>query len=131
MTLDVPAGSLVAFVGPSGAGKITASYLVRRLYDVDVDVNAGSVPLDDHDVRDLTLSTLGRATRVVTQESYQFHASVRDTCAAGPTPPTTNWLLQRRPRTSTSASAGWTPAGTRPWGSAATGCPAGRSSGSP
>jgi ATP-binding cassette subfamily B protein len=39
VTLDVPAGSLVAFVGPSGPGKTTASYLVPWLYDVD----AGSV----------------------------------------------------------------------------------------
>ena len=74
VSLDVPAGSLVAFVGPSGAGKTTASYLVPRLYDV----NAGRVQLDGHDVRDLTLSTLGRAIGVVTQESYLFHASVRD-----------------------------------------------------
>ena len=74
VTLDVPAGSLVAFVGPSGAGKTTASYLVPRLYDTD----EGRVLLDGHDVRDLTLSTLGQAVGVVTQESYLFHASVRD-----------------------------------------------------
>ena len=74
VTLDVPAGSLVAFVGPSGAGKTTASYLVPRLYDAD----EGRVLLDGHDVRDLTLSTLGQAVGVVTQESYLFHASVRD-----------------------------------------------------
>jgi ATP-binding cassette subfamily B protein len=79
VSLDVPAGSLVAFVGPSGAGKTTASYLVPRLYDVD----AGSVQLDGHDVRDLTLSTLGRAIGVVTQESYLFHASVRDNLRYG------------------------------------------------
>ena len=74
VTLDVPAGSLVAFVGPSGAGKTTASYLVPRLYDVD----DGRVTLDGHDVRDLTLPTLAGAVGVVTQESYLFHASVRE-----------------------------------------------------
>ncbi|MGY1609824.1 ABC transporter ATP-binding protein [Geodermatophilus sp. SYSU D00700] len=79
VSLDVPAGSLVAFVGPSGAGKTTASYLVPRLYDVD----AGRVTLDGHDVRDLTRATLARAVGVVTQESYLFHASVRDNLRYG------------------------------------------------
>jgi ATP-binding cassette subfamily B protein len=74
VSLDVPAGSLVAFVGPSGAGKTTASYLVPRLYDVD----EGRVTLDGHDVRQLTQSTLARAVGVVTQESYLFHATVRE-----------------------------------------------------
>ena len=74
VTLDVPAGSLVAFVGPSGAGKTTASYLVPRLYDVD----DGRVTLDGHDVRDLSSSTLAGAIGVVTQESYLFHATVRE-----------------------------------------------------
>ena len=74
VTLDVPAGQLVAFVGPSGAGKTTASYLVPRLYDVD----SGRVTLDGHDVRDLTQSTLAEAVGVVTQESYLFHGTVRE-----------------------------------------------------
>jgi ATP-binding cassette subfamily B protein len=74
VTLDVPAGALVAFVGPSGAGKTTTSYLVPRLYDVD----EGRVSLDGHDVRALTQSTLAQAIGVVTQESYLFHATVRD-----------------------------------------------------
>ena len=72
--LDVPAGSLVALVGPSGAGKSTASYLVPRLYDVE----SGSVSLDDHDVRDLSRTTLAAAVGVVTQESYLFHGTVAD-----------------------------------------------------
>ncbi len=79
VSLEVPAGSLVAFVGPSGAGKTTASYLVPRLYDVD----GGRVTLDGHDVRDLTRATLARAVGVVTQESYLFHASVRDNLSYG------------------------------------------------
>jgi len=74
ISLDVPAGSLVAFVGPSGAGKTTASYLVPRLYDVD----AGRVTLDGQDVRELTQSTLATAVGMVTQESYLFHSSVRE-----------------------------------------------------
>lgn len=74
ITFEVPAGQLVAFVGPSGAGKTTASYLVPRLYDV----TSGAVRLDGHDVRDLTQDTLATAVGMVTQESYLFHASVRE-----------------------------------------------------
>jgi ATP-binding cassette subfamily B protein len=67
-------GELVALVGPSGSGKTTTTYLIPRLYDVD----AGSVSLDGRDVRDLTLVSLGRAIGFVTQETYLFHASVRE-----------------------------------------------------
>jgi ATP-binding cassette subfamily B protein len=67
-------GQLVALVGPSGSGKTTTTYLIPRLYDVD----AGAVEIDDHDVRRLTLASLGEAIGFVTQETYLFHASVRD-----------------------------------------------------
>ena len=67
-------GELVALVGPSGSGKTTTTYLIPRLYDVQ----AGAVSLDGHDVRDLTLVSLGRAIGFVTQETYLFHASVRE-----------------------------------------------------
>jgi ATP-binding cassette, subfamily B, bacterial len=67
-------GELVALVGPSGSGKTTTTYLIPRLYDVD----GGAVELDGRDVRDLTLVSLGRAIGFVTQETYLFHASVRE-----------------------------------------------------
>src|SRR5512146_766850 len=67
-------GELVALVGPSGSGKTTTTYLLPRLYDVD----AGAVEIDGHDVRSLTLQSLGRAIGFVTQETYLFHASVRE-----------------------------------------------------
>jgi ATP-binding cassette subfamily B protein len=67
-------GQLVALVGPSGAGKTTTTYLVSRLYDVD----AGSVEIDDVDVRRIKLASLGEIIGAVTQETYLFHASVRD-----------------------------------------------------
>ena len=66
-------GELVALVGPSGAGKTTTTYLIPRLYDVD----AGAVEIDGHDVRRITLASLGQIIGVVTQETYLFHASVR------------------------------------------------------
>ena len=67
-------GQLVALVGPSGSGKTTTTYLIPRLYDVD----AGAVEIDGTDVRRIALVSLGRAIGVVTQETYLFHASIRD-----------------------------------------------------
>jgi ATP-binding cassette subfamily B protein len=67
-------GELVALVGPSGSGKTTTTYLIPRLYDVD----AGAVEIDDHDVRKVTLESLGRVIGFVTQETYLFHASIRE-----------------------------------------------------
>ncbi|HKB48364.1 MAG TPA: ATP-binding cassette domain-containing protein, partial [Ktedonobacterales bacterium] len=61
-------------VGPSGAGKTTMTYLVPRLYDVE----RGAVTIDGHDVRDVTLESLGETVGVVTQETYLFHTSVRE-----------------------------------------------------
>ena len=74
VSLEVEPGQLAALVGPSGAGKTTISYLIPRLYDV----GRGSVELDGHDVRDLQLSSLAEAIGMVTQETYLFHATVRD-----------------------------------------------------
>ncbi|MFE7618145.1 ABC transporter ATP-binding protein [Streptomyces sp. NPDC057496] len=72
--LTVPAGSSLAVVGPTGAGKSTLGHLVPRLYDV----TGGRVTLDGVDVRDLDFDTLARAVGVVSQETYLFHASVAD-----------------------------------------------------
>ena len=67
-------GELVALVGASGSGKTTTTYLVSRLYDVD----SGAVEIDDVDVRKIKLASLGEVIGTVTQETYLFHASVRD-----------------------------------------------------
>jgi len=67
-------GQLVALVGPSGSGKTTTTYLIPRLYDVD----AGAVEIDGRDVRRIALASLGSVIGVVTQETYLFHASIRD-----------------------------------------------------
>jgi ATP-binding cassette subfamily B protein len=73
VSLKIEPGQLAALVGPSGAGKTTITYLVPRLYDVQ----AGSVRIDDRDVRQVTLESLGDAIGVVTQETYLFHDTVR------------------------------------------------------
>ena len=66
-------GQLVALVGPSGAGKTTISHLVPRLYDV----RAGSVRINDLDVRDATLHSIRAVIGVVTQDAHLFHESLR------------------------------------------------------
>jgi ATP-binding cassette subfamily B protein len=67
----------VALVGPSGSGKTTTTYLLPRLYDVD----DGAVEIDGVDVRRMSLASLGEIIGFVTQETYLFHASVRENLA--------------------------------------------------
>ncbi len=66
-------GQLVALVGPSGAGKTTMTYLIPRLYDP----TSGTIRLDGHDLRDLTLESLTTHIGMVTQETYLFHDTIR------------------------------------------------------
>ncbi len=77
ISLTVEPGQLAAVVGPSGSGKTTLGYLVPRLYDV----TSGSVRVDGHDVRDLTLDSLQSAIGVVSQDSYLFHGTIADNIA--------------------------------------------------
>ena len=72
--LDVPAGTRTAVVGETGAGKTTLGYLVARLYEPQ----AGRVTIDGVDVRDASLDSLAATVGVVSQETYLFHASVRE-----------------------------------------------------
>jgi ATP-binding cassette subfamily B protein len=71
---DVPAGTRTAIVGETGAGKTTLGYLVARLYEPQ----KGRVTIDGVDVRDASLSSLAATVGVVSQETYLFHASVRE-----------------------------------------------------
>jgi ATP-binding cassette subfamily B protein len=74
VSFAVPAGTTTALVGETGAGKTTLGYLAARLYDP----NRGSVSIGDIDVRDLSFRALSRLVGVVSQETYLFHASVRE-----------------------------------------------------
>jgi ATP-binding cassette subfamily B protein len=70
----VPPGTKTALVGETGSGKTTCAYLVARLYDA----TEGVVSIDGVDVRDLTFESLAATVGVVSQETYLFHASVRE-----------------------------------------------------
>ncbi len=72
--LVVPAGSSLALVGATGAGKTTLAALVSRLHDP----SAGSVRIDGVDLREMTLQTVSQLVGVVSQETYLLHASVAD-----------------------------------------------------
>jgi ATP-binding cassette subfamily B protein len=74
VSFAVPAGTKTALVGETGSGKTTCAYLVARLYDA----TEGTVAIDGVDVRDLTFESLADAVGVVSQETYLFHATVRE-----------------------------------------------------
>ncbi len=74
VSFSVPAGTKTALVGETGSGKTTCAYLVARLYDA----TRGTVSIDGIDVRELTFPSLTAAVGVVSQETYLFHASVRE-----------------------------------------------------
>ncbi len=79
MSLHVAAGETFALVGPTGAGKSTIAKLVTRFYDPQ----AGTVRIDGHDLRDVTLESLRSQLGVVPQEPFLFHGSFRDNLAFG------------------------------------------------
>lgn len=79
VTFQVPAGSVVALVGPSGAGKTSIVDILGRFYDV----TDGSVLIDGTDVRDLQLASLRGALGIVSQETVLFHDTVRANIAYG------------------------------------------------
>jgi ATP-binding cassette subfamily B protein len=72
-------GQLVALVGPSGAGKTTIGALIARLLDPD----SGRVVLDGHDIRDLTLESMSDSIGLVQQDTFLFHATLRENLLYG------------------------------------------------
>ncbi|WP_232050763.1 ABC transporter ATP-binding protein [Actinoplanes sp. OR16] len=77
VSLRISPGETVACVGPTGAGKSTLAKLVSRLYDPA----AGTVLIDGHDLRDVTLESLHRQVGVVPQEPFLFAGTLRDNIA--------------------------------------------------
>src|SRR5207245_5022028 len=79
ITLTIPAGSTVAIVGPTGAGKSTLVHLIPRLFDV----TSGQVLIDGHDIRQISLASLRRAIGVVPQETFLFSDTMFENIALG------------------------------------------------
>ncbi|HSH78359.1 MAG TPA: ATP-binding cassette domain-containing protein [Herpetosiphonaceae bacterium] len=79
INLTIPAHSVIALVGPSGVGKSTLVSLIPRFYDV----THGSILLDGHDLRNLTLASLRRQISMVLQDVFLFHGTVRENILFG------------------------------------------------
>jgi ATP-binding cassette subfamily B protein len=74
ISAEIPAGTRTALVGETGSGKTTLAYLVARLYEPE----RGCVSIDGVDIRDVTLQSLAATVGLVSQETYLFHASIRE-----------------------------------------------------
>ncbi|MEN8190608.1 MAG: ABC transporter transmembrane domain-containing protein [Thermodesulfobacteriota bacterium] len=79
LDLTVKSGEVLAIVGPSGSGKSTVTSLLPRFFDI----NEGSITIDGHDVRDVTLHSLRSQIGIVTQQTILFNDSVRNNIAYG------------------------------------------------
>ena len=79
LAFSVEPGETVALVGPSGAGKSTVFNLLLRLYEA----SRGSIRVDGHDVRDVSMASLRRNLALVSQDAFLFDATVRENIALG------------------------------------------------
>jgi ATP-binding cassette subfamily B protein len=77
--IEAQAGETIALVGPTGSGKSTIVNLLARFYDV----TGGSVRIDGHDVRAVTLTSLRRQMGMVSQEAFLFNGTIRDNILYG------------------------------------------------
>ena len=79
VSLMVQPGQMIAFVGPSGAGKSTIANLIPRFYEV----TSGSISIDGHDIRDVTVASLREQIGIVPQETRLFSPTVRENIRYG------------------------------------------------
>lgn len=79
LNLSIPAGQRVGLVGRSGSGKTTITNLLLRF----LDINGGSITIDDQDIRDITQADLRSAIAYVPQQPLLFHRSIRENIAYG------------------------------------------------
>ena len=119
-------GEVVAVVGLSGAGKSTLADLIPRFYDPQ----AGTIRVDGHDIRQVTLTSLRRQIGIVPQETVLFGGTIRDNIAYG-NPLATDAMVEAAARAQTLTHSFPTPrscrTATTPWSaSAASSCPGGQ-----
>jgi ATP-binding cassette, subfamily B, bacterial MsbA len=79
INLTVPAGEVLAIVGPSGGGKTTLVNLIPRFFEV----TSGKILLDDYDLRDVTISSLRDQIAIVEQQTILFNDTIRNNIAYG------------------------------------------------
>ncbi|MFA7069006.1 MAG: lipid A export permease/ATP-binding protein MsbA [Acidaminococcaceae bacterium] len=79
VSFKIESGEMVALVGPSGAGKSTIANLLPRFYDV----TGGSITIDGHEIRDVTVASLRTQVGIVPQETTLFNGSVYDNILYG------------------------------------------------
>jgi len=79
VSLEIPAKSVVALVGPTGVGKTTLVSLIPRFYDV----TSGVITLDGRDLRDYTLDSLRQQISIVLQDVFLFYGTVRENLLFG------------------------------------------------
>lgn len=79
INLDIPAGSTVALIGPTGVGKTTLVSLIPRFYDVV----EGRVSIDGVDVREIELDQLHQSVSMVLQDVFLFHGTIRENILFG------------------------------------------------
>lgn len=77
--LDAPQGSVIAIVGPTGAGKTTIINLLMRFYDAE----AGAIYVDDHNIKAVTRKSLRLAYTMVLQDTWLFHGTIFENIAYG------------------------------------------------
>lgn len=79
VSFSVAAGQTVALVGPTGAGKTTIINLLGRQYDI----KSGSIAIDGHDIREVTMTSLRRQMGVVLQDAFLFPGSIKENIRYG------------------------------------------------
>ncbi|MCU0484517.1 MAG: ABC transporter ATP-binding protein/permease [Anaerolineales bacterium] len=79
ITLQVPAQSVIALVGPTGVGKSTLVSLIPRFYDI----TSGTIWLDGQDIRSYTLDSLRQQISIVLQDVFLFYGTVRENLLFG------------------------------------------------
>src|SRR5207237_6253418 len=93
LDVDVPAGTTVALVGHTGAGKSTIAKLLARFYDP----REGRITIDGHDLRNVTQASLRHQLGIVPQEGFLFAGTVTDNIACGRPAAASGPALQARP----------------------------------
>jgi ATP-binding cassette subfamily B protein len=79
VNLHIPAGATYALVGPSGSGKTTLCHLLPRFYEI----REGSISIDGHDIRGLTLESLRKNIGIVQQDVFLFAGTIRENIGYG------------------------------------------------